>query len=189
MTPPVNSNKTAPPSTVDIDKLPALGEELWGLLADRLLEIDSALLRADKLLHANQPWMKGKIGIGWRKLHEYEKRPYPVVWTYRREGDGIRWFPKDIEPTRLITRACSRGAFADGYDTVREVLALVQELFDERQKLNTIIKNHRIQIRKSVERQTRQAQINSRLASLEHRGTTVADQNIDDLMKAVEKAT
>jgi hypothetical protein len=88
------------------------------------------------LLNKSQPPIPGKIEVRWWTVSGVTK---PIVICYQRGRSNPKIAkPKKIETVGLVRRACSRGGFATNYAETVELLKILEDLIDSRNKLINI---------------------------------------------------
>lgn len=93
------------PSEESLAKLPAEGAQLYEGLRQYLLEIDSNLVRLDKILSRLQPPVSGRVRLAWRKDGSSlltERRPILVQWKKIGEKLDVRAHGRQV--------ACAKAA-------------------------------------------------------------------------------
>ncbi|MGQ5491033.1 hypothetical protein ACUH78_19540, partial [Thauera sp. ZXT1-4] len=119
------------PSEESLAKLPAEGAQLYEGLRQYLLEVDSNLVRLDKILSRLQPPVSGRVRLAWRKDGSSiltERRPILVQW----KKIGEKWTYERMGDKSLVQKLPRSGAFYFVREELRETTRQISVLLNKR---------------------------------------------------------
>lgn len=157
------------PSEESLAKLPAEGAQLYEGLRQYLLEIDSNLVRLDKILSRLQPPVSGRVRLAWRKDGSSlltERRPILVQW----KKVGEKWTYERMGDKSLVQKLPRSGAFYFVREELRETTRQISVLLNKRSVVIETVRRTQQAIRFLVEKnQESMRQTGTEIDALEDR--------------------